>query len=111
MTSYDLVNGANIGLTSIISTTGAHLFKLADVNGVSHKIMLAEEQVSHSPSESYNPANTAASLVDDGRYLPNGDSITIRHNKRGDAGFVDGHVEAVLPAFWLDPANTRAADQ
>jgi prepilin-type N-terminal cleavage/methylation domain-containing protein/prepilin-type processing-associated H-X9-DG protein len=110
MTSYDLANNANIGLTSIVSSTGSYLFKLADVNGTSHKLMLAEEQTSHSPSESYDPANTGASLVDDGRYLPNGDSMTIRHNKKGDAGFVDGHVEAVLPAFWLNPANTRAAD-
>ena len=109
MTSYDLTNNANIGLASIFSAAAAYPFKLADVNGTSHKIMLAEEQTAHSPNESYDPANTGSSLVDDGRWLPTGDSITIRHNKKGDAGFVDGHVEAVLPAFWLDPMNTSPA--
>ena len=101
MTSYDLQGGANPGLTSIFTGGAAHVFKIYSVLGPSHKIMFAEEQTSHSPAESYQPANTASSIVNDGRFLALGDSITIRHNRRGIAGFVDGHVEPVRTNFWL----------
>jgi prepilin-type N-terminal cleavage/methylation domain-containing protein/prepilin-type processing-associated H-X9-DG protein len=101
MTSYDLEGSSNPGLTSIFTGGASYRFKVTTVLGPSHKIMFAEEQTSHSPNESYQPGNTASSLVDDGRFLATGDSITIRHNKRGIAGFVDGHVEPVLPKFWL----------
>ena len=105
MTSYDLENGFNPGVTSLFvgpaNSAKAYLFKLANVLGPTHKIMLVEEQTSHSPSESYDPRNAAASLIDDGRFQATGDSISIRHNKRGNVVFVDGHVEGVLPKFWL----------
>jgi prepilin-type N-terminal cleavage/methylation domain-containing protein/prepilin-type processing-associated H-X9-DG protein len=105
MTSYDLESAFNPGLTSLfvgpVSGARAYLFKLTSVLGPSHKIMLAEEQTSHDPAESYDPGNSGASLVDDGRFLATGDSISIRHNKRGNVVFVDGHVEGVLPKFWL----------
>ena len=105
MTSYDLENTFNPGVTSLFvgpaNGAKAYFFKLSTVLGPTHKIMLVEEQTSHSPSESYDPGNSAASLIDDGRFQATGDSISIRHNKRGNVVFVDGHVEGVLPKFWL----------
>jgi len=105
MTSYDLENTFNPGVTSLfvgpVNGAKAYLFKLGGVLGPTHKIMLVEEQTSHSPSESYEPGNSATSLIDDGRFQATGDSISIRHNKRGNVVFVDGHVEGVLPKFWL----------
>jgi prepilin-type N-terminal cleavage/methylation domain-containing protein/prepilin-type processing-associated H-X9-DG protein len=101
MTSYDLENGQNPGISSIFENGASFYFKLTSVVGASHKIMLAEEQAGYSSSESYNPANTGASIINDGRFTALGDSITVRHNKRGDVAFADGHVQPVLPAFWL----------
>jgi prepilin-type N-terminal cleavage/methylation domain-containing protein/prepilin-type processing-associated H-X9-DG protein len=106
MTSYNLSGSINPGITTIVDGTTAYVFKIAAVKGPGHKIMFAEEQVSHSAVESYQPGNMGASLVDDGRFLATGDSITVRHNKRGNVGFVDGHVEPVLPKYWLAQDST-----
>ena len=106
MTSYDLEGTFNPGLTTIVNASTAYVFKGAAVRGPGHKIMFAEEQVSHTAVESYQPGNPGASLIDDGRFLATGDSITVRHNRRGNAGFVDGHVEPVLPKYWLAQDST-----
>ncbi len=107
MTSYDLENGVNPGLTSIFEGTKAYYFKLWKVKRPVGKIRLAEEQVSHAADDSYQPASSADSIINDGRWLATGDKITIRHNKKGDVAFVDGHVAPVVPKFWLDQANSR----
>jgi len=69
--------------------------------------MIAEEQASQKPGESYD-ADPNASIINDGRFTlgnnafpPPADSITIRHNKKGDVTFADGHVAAVGTNFWL----------
>ena len=107
MTSFDLSGGNCLGMTSIFQNETPHVFKLTSVKGPTHKIMIAEEQASQSPSESYD-ADPNASIINDGRFTsanstfpPLGDSITIRHNKKGDVTFADGHVAAVGTNFWL----------
>jgi prepilin-type N-terminal cleavage/methylation domain-containing protein/prepilin-type processing-associated H-X9-DG protein len=118
MYSYTLVSAGmegnvNPGLGTIVENNTANLFKITSVLGPSHKIMLVEEQVGHSAQESPEPEDPAAPIVNDGRFTVggtpnnspphygwNGDDITVRHNKRGNVVFVDGHAEGVLPKFW-----------
>ena len=61
--------------------------------------MLAEEQTSHKPMESVDVGGSS-SIINDGRWVPPGDFITSRHNKRGDVNFADGHAEIKK---WKDP--------
>jgi prepilin-type processing-associated H-X9-DG protein/prepilin-type N-terminal cleavage/methylation domain-containing protein len=101
LTSFGLEEEFNPGLSSIIDDSGqAHPFQLSSVRGPGHKIMLLEEQVSHSPAESWEPDNANAPLVNDGRFEVGGDDVTIRHNRKGNVIFVDGHAEPVLPQYW-----------
>lgn len=91
----------NSGLTTIVDNSGiAHLYKVTSVVGPSHKVMLAEEQTSLKPNESWDGQG---SVINDGRMTiggtpPNydGDSITLRHNKRGNICFVDGHCAPLI---------------
>jgi prepilin-type processing-associated H-X9-DG protein len=126
--SYGLSGAVCLGLTSIIEQSGAgRFFKLSSVKGPTHKIMFAEEKATRKPNDAWkNPDN--GSIINDGRFAVggpptagtangwSGDDITIRHNKRGNVVFADGHCEAVLPRFWqasdgkghwlnLDPAG------
>ena len=128
VTSYGLSGNANPGISTIIDLSGAvYRFKLSSVKGPSHKIMVAEEKATHKPGDAWEIPDTG-SIVNDGRFAvagsPGGgpgngwmgDDITIRHNKRGNVVFADGHAEPVLPKFWqasdgqghwlnLDPAR------
>jgi prepilin-type processing-associated H-X9-DG protein len=101
----------NHGFSSVINrTTGVALrFKMAAVNRPVLKIMFMEEQATHNPRECYDPLRN---VVNDGRYAPNstatGDAPTIRHNRRCNVGFGDGHVMAVAPAFARGITNCQA---
>lgn len=110
MNSHDLNGNRNPGMASIfqgsVNSPTKFQFKLAAVQRPSGKIMLAEEQTAHVAGESYNPRGSEA-IINDGRWVPSGDVVTVRHNKKGDVAFADGHVEAVTPRFGLTPANTH----
>lgn len=110
MTSYDLQGSVNPGMASIfqgsVNSPTPYHFKLVNVKRPSNKIMLAEEQAAHRIDESFNPRGSEA-IINDGRWVPTGDVVTIRHNKKGDVAFADGHVQAVTPRFGLDQANSR----
>jgi prepilin-type N-terminal cleavage/methylation domain-containing protein/prepilin-type processing-associated H-X9-DG protein len=110
--SFGLNGALNPGVTSIIELSGAmHPFKITSVKGPSHKIMVTEEKTTHKPGDSWEIPDTG-SIVNDGRFSVggppaggpgngwSGDDITIRHNKRGNVVFMDGHCEPVLPRFW-----------
>jgi prepilin-type N-terminal cleavage/methylation domain-containing protein/prepilin-type processing-associated H-X9-DG protein len=105
MTSYDLVNGANVhGITSVFVNRAP--FKQSAVRKPSGKILLAEEVAKLTPNDNPDPAHTA--VIDDGRYVPYSNCLTCRHSKKADVGFVDGHVQPVLWTFGLDAANSQA---
>ena len=101
----------NHGMTTIIDPTshGASRFKLAWVKNPSQKIVVMEEQATKRPGEAYDPT---ANVINDGRYAPGaggtGDAPTIRHQKKCDVGFADGHVQAVLAAFGRNITNCQA---
>jgi prepilin-type processing-associated H-X9-DG protein len=110
MTSYDVVNGVNPGMSSVF-TNGPSAdpppplpFMLAAVHNPGGKIMLAEEVASMSNSD--NP--TGAKVINDGRWLPaNGDPLTARHGRKGDVTFADFHVEPETWEFGQDINNSR----
>jgi prepilin-type N-terminal cleavage/methylation domain-containing protein/prepilin-type processing-associated H-X9-DG protein len=107
-----VVLNVNCGFTSIIDKDirMIQLFKLSGVRNPALKIMIAEEQASLKPGESSDPTGD---VMNDGRYAPTGpakggDAFTVRHNKRGNAGFGDGHVSPVLPALGNMTTNCQA---
>jgi prepilin-type N-terminal cleavage/methylation domain-containing protein/prepilin-type processing-associated H-X9-DG protein len=110
LTSYDLEGNRNPGMATIFQGTvdapQAFVFKMANVKTPSNKIMLAEEQSSHQPDESSDPHGTS-SIINDGRFVPPGDLLSLRHNKKADVAFADGHVVPVTPAFGDQEINTR----
>jgi prepilin-type N-terminal cleavage/methylation domain-containing protein/prepilin-type processing-associated H-X9-DG protein len=81
--------------------------KLSAIHNPTDKIMLAEEPTSTSDI----PAPYAATdYADDGRWLAvagigNGNTITTRHNKKGNANFGDGHAQPVDSVFAADQSH------
>jgi prepilin-type N-terminal cleavage/methylation domain-containing protein/prepilin-type processing-associated H-X9-DG protein len=106
MTSRDLVGTVNAGIASIyegsVSSPIPHVFRSSAIKNPTKKIMLCEEQVSHKRDESMDVNGTSA-IVNDGRWVPGSDLITLRHNKRGNVAMADGHVENVRPQIALQP--------
>jgi prepilin-type N-terminal cleavage/methylation domain-containing protein/prepilin-type processing-associated H-X9-DG protein len=78
--------------------------KLGNIRRPSEKIMLAEEPASAADA----PAGSTV-FLDDGRWAPPGNVITIRHNKRGNVNFADGHAEAVDYKFASDSNHFDAS--
>ena len=107
--SLDLDGSRNRGMASIfqgsVNTPTAFLYKLGSVARPANKIMLAEEQTSRKLTESLDGPGGSSSLINDGRFVPPGDLITLRHNKKGDVNFGDGHAEPMLPRLARDDPN------
>jgi prepilin-type processing-associated H-X9-DG protein len=110
LTSYDLDGSRNLGMASIyqgtVDSPQGYPFKMAGVRNPAGKIMLAEEQASHRTDESIDPRGTS-SIINDGRWVVLGDFLTLRHSKKGDVSFADGHVVPVTPKFGQDESNSR----
>ena len=104
----------NNGMSSVFQTAPGVLinfpFKHASIKNPSAKIMLAEEPGSTSSRDHLNGDTTALPIfngvANDGRWVPNFDSLTIRHNGRGNVTFADGHVRAEKPDFGLNLTNS-----
>ena len=70
-------------------------FKRGNIRNPANKIMLAEEPTS--PAEA-PPGYTGSTQPDDARWLSvigGGNTITLRHSKRGNSSFADGHAQIV----------------
>jgi prepilin-type N-terminal cleavage/methylation domain-containing protein/prepilin-type processing-associated H-X9-DG protein len=116
LNSHGLEGARNPGMASIfdgpVSSSTPHLFKISSVVRPTDKIMLAEEQASHSPNESIDVGGST-SIINDGRWVPpappgNGggsDSLTLRHSQKGDVNFADGHVGTIRPQIARDDPN------
>ena len=98
-------NDNSLGMASVVdSSSGSpvlHPFKEGAIKNPSDKIMLAEEPGTLSRQDSPNQY----SLIQDGRWVPDQDPLTIRHGGKADVAFADDHVQAVTPAFGQDPAH------
>ena len=104
LTSYDVADGINPGMSSVF-TSGEHLpFYLRGVRNPGGKIMLAEEVASNSSRD--NP--TGAAAINDGRWMPsNNDPLTARHGGKADVTFADFHVEPETYEFGDDITNSK----
>ena len=105
-TSYNINNGVNVGFTTIIDTAGkTYPFKSGQVRSPSTKMMTVEPVAvitsSDAPAIDLNPGKW---VVQSGRWQPFGTAppyttpnnfLTVRHSKKSNATFADGHVEAV----------------
>ena len=87
--------------------------KLTWVHNAANKIMLAEEPAwagEIPPACLAVNSTTANFIIDDGRWVPgpgvgNGNTITTRHNGRGNANFADGHAQIVDYKFAAQAVN------
>ena len=104
-TSYNISNGRNLGFTSIIDlNNNIYRFKSTQVVNPARKMMAVEPVGSLKPNDApdIERANGSTWVTQCGRWQAFNTAITapnnylsIRHNKRSDACFADGHVEAV----------------
>jgi prepilin-type N-terminal cleavage/methylation domain-containing protein/prepilin-type processing-associated H-X9-DG protein len=96
----DLPAGVNLGMSSVFSSEQNYIFKQAAVLNPTVKLMLVEEpgSVRESPD--------GANVINDGRWMPRQDPLTIRHRGRADVTFADGHAAPVTPDFGDDITNS-----
>ena len=90
----------NLGMSSVFSGGQSHVFKQASVHNPAGKIMLAEEpgSVRESPDRQ--------NVINDGRWMPGNDPLTIRHQGKADVAFADSHASPVTPEFGENVAKS-----
>ncbi len=92
LVGHRVINDTNAGLALALDSRRRRLpLYRSGVRNPSAKIMLAEED---------------RKVVNDARWIPNSNPVTIRHNGKGNVCFVDGHVGAVTPAVARYPLNS-----
>lgn len=111
------------GITSTFAVTGGFQdpFKQGAVRNPANKLLITEEAAyltpDDAPAEDINPTmGESSAVIDDGRFVPTSRTayvvpknfLTVRHGKKADVGFCDGHVEAVLWTVGTNQANTFA---
>jgi prepilin-type N-terminal cleavage/methylation domain-containing protein/prepilin-type processing-associated H-X9-DG protein len=106
--SWGLDGNHNFGMASVITGDIDHpevyLFKQSYIKNPSAKIMLAEEPGTTNPNENPDPQWI---VINDGRWMPDIDSLTKRHHGKADVTFADGHVEPVTWQFGTNFVNSR----
>src|SRR5262245_10626355 len=103
LTSYGVERNRSLGMASV--NDGAwRPFNASAIKNPANKIMLAEEQASYRSPE---VSDSSAGVINDGRFVPPGDVLTIRHSQRGNVGFADGHAAPMKWRLALAPENSR----
>ena len=101
-TSYNISGGANLGFTTIIDLTGkTYLFKSTQVRNPASKMMCVEPVAAINVQDA--PVIDTTWVVQCGRWQPFSGSpfttpinyLSMRHSKKSDAVFADGHVETI----------------
>jgi prepilin-type processing-associated H-X9-DG protein len=92
--SYSLNAYSDRGMASYFSKDRSMIFlnRLGSVLNPAQKIMLAEEK--GGPSDGPGTAT-----IDDGRWVPPGYPLTVRHSGRANVTFADGHAQSVRREF------------
>jgi len=85
-------------------------FKITQVKRPSAKIMLAEEVAAAKRGDTPPPPINYQAVIDDGRWVPTGNYITVRHQGKGDVVFADGHARAVDYKFAILRINSHPFD-
>jgi prepilin-type N-terminal cleavage/methylation domain-containing protein/prepilin-type processing-associated H-X9-DG protein len=101
--SYSLNSRSREGMASWITPNRSEIIrnKLSKVRKPTEKIMLAEER----GSTSDGPGGATVDIIDDGRWIPPNNVLTMRHNQKADVSFADGHAENVTREFGLMPEH------
>ena len=101
--SYSLNSHSEAGMSTYINRgrTVININKYTAVKNPAQKIMLAEER--GGPQD--GPPRGGGSYVDDGRWVPPGNILTMRHGGKADVTFADSHVETVTREFGQQPEN------
>ena len=105
MISYSLEqNGTyNPGMTSL----PGYPYKQQSIKNPSQKLVFVEEQSTHRADEAFNPG---AGVINDGRWVPGNDPLTIRHSKKADMAYADGHVATLKPIEVQNNPNSFRPD-
>lgn len=113
-TSYNITGGANVGFTTIVDNKGAvgpvgkaYYFKTSRVHNPSSKMMAVEPVAALNGID--NPSYDTGWILQCGRWEPFGTTppysppgnnfLSLRHGKRSDSCFADGHTEAVTQNY------------
>jgi prepilin-type N-terminal cleavage/methylation domain-containing protein/prepilin-type processing-associated H-X9-DG protein len=95
LTSYDVRNNINPGMSTIITKQGkVYPFKASSIARPAQKIMLVEED---------------RRTIDDSRWVPadpDTNQVASRHDGKGYVTFADGHNQLVTPLFGMNPDNS-----
>jgi prepilin-type N-terminal cleavage/methylation domain-containing protein/prepilin-type processing-associated H-X9-DG protein len=107
--SYSL-NGQGDGVTTFGPasswSSGSWVpFKYSRIRHPSDLVLLAEEPTDITPNEMPGPPGTYTTIIDDGRWLPGPNPITVRHTKKGNITFADGHSETMDYLTALQPQH------
>ena len=120
MTSFNVSGSTGSGITTIIDLNGkAYKFKSTAVRRPSSKMMVVEPVARLVPGDEPDIEKAMGSswVVQCGRFEPFNTAktalnnfLTVRHNKRSNSTFADGHAEAVGQNYatniiYLDPTN------
>jgi prepilin-type N-terminal cleavage/methylation domain-containing protein/prepilin-type processing-associated H-X9-DG protein len=106
-TNWNLENNTDLGLLTVIDASGkAYYFKTTQVNNLANKLMAVEPNTSLAANDE-PPVEKALGLTwvaQSGRWEPFSATtsensphnfLTVRHNSKSNAGFVDGHVAVI----------------
>jgi|SRR5688572_3544857 len=87
----------SLGISSVYIGGSKSHFKSNGIKNPSQKLMIVEEQASlNRKTES---PDGSGQIINDGRWVPGDDKITVRHNKKGQSTFADGHAETIRNAL------------
>jgi prepilin-type N-terminal cleavage/methylation domain-containing protein/prepilin-type processing-associated H-X9-DG protein len=93
LTSYDLTNGTNPGMSTIITPERkVYPFRASSIVSPAQKIMLVDED---------------RTTINDSRWVPVSDLIASRHDGKGYITFADGHNQLVTPWFGTNQENSN----